>query len=47
MVIDELQVERRYYDTLWDEEHEEKECNPCGAAFRTRIEHVYVLKSKC
>ena len=33
MDVDEMQVEKSYYDALWDEECEEVECTPCGATF--------------
>ena len=33
MDVDELQVERSYYDALWDDEYEELECAPCGSVF--------------
>jgi hypothetical protein len=33
MDVDQVQVERSYYDALWDEEHEELDCNPCGSTF--------------
>ena len=33
MQVDEVMVEKSYYDALWEEEHEELECTPCGSSF--------------
>ena len=33
MEVDEVQIEKSYYDALWEESYEELECNPCGATF--------------
>ena len=33
MDVDETQVEKSYYDALWEEEYEETQCIPCGSAF--------------
>ena len=33
MEVDEVQIDRRYYVALWDDEYEEMDCIPCGATF--------------
>ena len=32
--VDEVQIEKSYYDALWEERYEELECTPCNASFR-------------
>ena len=36
MEVDEVQIEKSYYDALWEERYEELECSPCNAAFHRR-----------
>ena len=33
MDVDETQVEKSYYDALWEEEYSEMECTPCYSTF--------------
>ena len=33
MDVSEASIEKSYYDALWEDEYEELECMPCGAAF--------------
>ena len=33
MDVDEAQIEKSYYDALWEEEHEEMQCPPCNSTF--------------
>ena len=36
MEVDEVQIDRRYYVALWDDEYGKMDCIPCGATFHRR-----------